>query len=644
MADQQRISLCLIARDEEANLERCLASAAGLVDEIILVDTGSVDGTVQVAERHGARVLHHRWTGDFAAARNRSLEAARGEWILWLDADEELSPEGRERIRPLVAEAGAQVNGFGLIVASWLGRRPGGHLSLLLQPRLFRHRPHRRFAGRIHEWIDVGPVVATDLRIYHYGYLSDPVLTQRKAARNIAILSAELERRPDDAHTMAQLGAEYLRLGDSSRGAELLLGAWQRERSYLYADRAAHALLVTGRCQEARSVAAEGLERWPDYTDLHFYLGCAALELSDWQAGRAAFRRSLEMGPAPHRYRSLEGHSSFLAWYHLAQAECGLHNWEAAVRACWQALTDRPDFTQALPLLVEALVGLAGPEGALAVAGAQMRLDGETRRHLAGAFGQLGCWRQAQQLLEQAGPLPPADQLLLADSLLALGRPDTALERLEAIAPPEAGSATWVRLQTARALAGWLTGREDVALASLESLARERRHRRLAGVLRAFHRRRCGEPVALRPTPYNLRVLLNLIEKLLVVGDRAGVEQAIALLEPHAGRDAVAGPLGRLLARWGHPGALPHLERAPLQPELGEALLAAGRPCPAARAFASLRQEAPHRLRATLGYVEAALRTAAGLLDEEARQAAESLAEEVKRERHRPEPVHDRPQ
>src|SRR4029077_17309854 len=90
-AEGLTLSLCMIVKDEEAMLPRCLTAVAEPVDELIVVDTGSTDRTVEIAESFGARVLHHAWTGDFSAARNVGLDAATGDWLLYLDADEVLA-------------------------------------------------------------------------------------------------------------------------------------------------------------------------------------------------------------------------------------------------------------------------------------------------------------------------------------------------------------------------------------------------------------------------------------------------------------------------------------------------------------------------------------------------------------------------
>src|SRR5205085_1718017 len=104
---QPRVSLCMIARNEERFLPACLDAVRAAVDEIVLVDTGSTDRTVAIAESYGARVLHERWDDDFSAPRNVSLRAATGDWILVLDADEVVQPGGTAKIRELVQEPSA---------------------------------------------------------------------------------------------------------------------------------------------------------------------------------------------------------------------------------------------------------------------------------------------------------------------------------------------------------------------------------------------------------------------------------------------------------------------------------------------------------------------------------------------------------
>ena len=97
--DNPRLSVCMIVRDEERNLPRCLKSVKSIADEIIVVDTGSQDNTVLVAKELGADVYYFEWCDDFAAARNESLKHATGDWIFQIDADEELLPDSVSVLR-----------------------------------------------------------------------------------------------------------------------------------------------------------------------------------------------------------------------------------------------------------------------------------------------------------------------------------------------------------------------------------------------------------------------------------------------------------------------------------------------------------------------------------------------------------------
>jgi glycosyltransferase involved in cell wall biosynthesis len=97
---QNRLSVCLIVKNEEKFLGQCLKSVRDLASQIVVVDTGSTDRTVEIAKEYGAEVYSFAWCDDFSAARNAALEHATGDWVLVLDADEELSAEGREKLKP----------------------------------------------------------------------------------------------------------------------------------------------------------------------------------------------------------------------------------------------------------------------------------------------------------------------------------------------------------------------------------------------------------------------------------------------------------------------------------------------------------------------------------------------------------------
>lgn len=202
------LSLCMIVRDEAAGLARAIGSFAGVADEVVVVDTGSTDGTPDLARRLGARVVEHAWRDDFSAARNAGLDACRGDWIFGLDADERLLPESREEVRRLVEGGTAQ--------AYFVTRRDlaAEGFSEMTFVRLGRRDLNRRMVGRIHERFDppLTNVARSGILLEHDGYLPE-----RKAARlrrNVRLLELELRDRPGHAYTLADLTHLYWLLGD----------------------------------------------------------------------------------------------------------------------------------------------------------------------------------------------------------------------------------------------------------------------------------------------------------------------------------------------------------------------------------------------------------------------------------------------
>lgn len=222
------LSLCAITRDEEASLPRLLASVEGLVDEIVIADTGSVDSTVTIAEQAGGRVVPFAWCDDFSAAYNHALDHARGEWILLLDADEELTPGSHESIRKLLSNDEAFA--YTMLRQDYYGEqvRADGYTEML-QTRLFRRRDSVRFVGRIHQQLEPRltecaqsegrRTLASDLRFRHYGYLGN--YRERKLDRTIRLLELELQDRPDSFYYLVELGRAKIHSGDPAGATQL---------------------------------------------------------------------------------------------------------------------------------------------------------------------------------------------------------------------------------------------------------------------------------------------------------------------------------------------------------------------------------------------------------------------------------------
>src|SRR3954451_20068342 len=138
-------------RDEQSLLPRTLDAIADHVDEIVIVDTGSTDATMDIARSYGAKVIETEWTGDFAAARNVSFDAATSDWIVYLDADEVLSDDQGPRLRELTGRVWREA--FFLVETNHTGGLEDGTAVHHNALRVFRNRPEYRFSGRIHEQI-----------------------------------------------------------------------------------------------------------------------------------------------------------------------------------------------------------------------------------------------------------------------------------------------------------------------------------------------------------------------------------------------------------------------------------------------------------------------------------------------------------
>jgi glycosyltransferase involved in cell wall biosynthesis len=327
-AEGKRISLVMIVKDEEEMLPRCLDAVHDAVDEMIIVDTGSTDRTVEIAESFGATVLHHEWTGDFAEARNISLEAATGDWFLYLDADEVLVREDASRLRELGGHVWREA--FFLTETNFTGDMEDGTAVNHNTLRLFRNRPEYRFEGRIHEQIAQclpgglpERIEQPSVRIEHYGYLGAVRDAKEKSRRNIELLERQQADGEMSPFLCFNLGSEYAAAGDGKAALAQFQEAWDmlghdtEMSSYGFVpsltNRLVKALRTEKRYDEAIERAKEGLEIFPGFTDLLLEQAHCAREQGDLERAAEIVKQCIEMGDAPSRYSPMVGCGSYLA-------------------------------------------------------------------------------------------------------------------------------------------------------------------------------------------------------------------------------------------------------------------------------------------------------------------------------------------
>jgi hypothetical protein len=216
------LSAALIVRNEERCLGRCLASIEAIVDEIIVVDTGSEDGSVELARSFGATVLQRRWDNDFSAPRNVGLEQVHGAWVLYIGADEYLEPKTRGQVENELADHS--------YVAHRVLHRYNTGCTPYREYRIWRNRPDIRFRGVIHETtvpsiLQIASeeglrIGQPELVLGHDGYVGDRAA---KNARNLPLLLEEAERDPDRTYLWDHIGRIYEDAGDTGAACQ----AWR---------------------------------------------------------------------------------------------------------------------------------------------------------------------------------------------------------------------------------------------------------------------------------------------------------------------------------------------------------------------------------------------------------------------------------
>src|SRR3989338_1739511 len=237
---KQTLSLCMIAKNEEEYLEQCLNSVKELVDEIIIIDTGSADKTKEIAKKFGAKIYEFKWVDDFSAARNESLKHATKDWIIVLDADEVLDKEALKVIKEELVKNKendaflfiqknytneSKITGFVNEEHKFNGKTYAGWYGSFIA-RLFRNNKNYAFEGTVHELIEPsieskkGKIAATNIPIHHYGN-SDPAIVKKKREFYLELCKKKVKSIPN-ASSYFELGVLYRENEDNDNAIKSL--------------------------------------------------------------------------------------------------------------------------------------------------------------------------------------------------------------------------------------------------------------------------------------------------------------------------------------------------------------------------------------------------------------------------------------
>jgi tetratricopeptide (TPR) repeat protein len=457
--EPNRISLCMIVKDEEATLARCLSSAKPYVDEMVIVDTGSCDHTVDIARAAGAAVHFFPWTGDFSAARNVALDHATGDWILSLDADEELEQASGSHMRAIVELPVPGLRSYGIMVKNIHNREEIPLLYVSFAKRLFPRHPRIRWTRPIHEQIThldgdhlLEYVLTDQIVITHYGYARDIWEGKDKGTRNLEMIQKAISDDPNDAFNYYNLGQEHY----SARRYEEALVAFEKaldlSRSmsalpnfyaYVYA-------LATGSCVEARridrgiEIGEEGATKF-EYADLFVNLGSCHLLRGNFDRAVHFYTRARSLDGVRTLYSGDTGSTSWRPAQNLGDAYMLRGDPARALEFFHQSIAAKPDRPYPNLRAAMALLALGRTEDARRYAERVLAvLPDHEDAHLVlvdclvGSADQIGARDRIRQLIEKY-PLVARYRVRMADMLLGAGQAEEALPILRAVV----GSEQW---------------------------------------------------------------------------------------------------------------------------------------------------------------------------------------------------------
>ncbi|MDQ6422462.1 glycosyltransferase [Paenibacillus sp. LHD-117] len=355
--DKKLLGVHLVVRDEETFLSRCLSTIRDLADEVIIVDTGSTDGTLQIARSSGARVIETRWEHDFSKARNLALEHATTEWVLVLDADEALV-EGQGELLETLHHTDAEA--FEVHIENWLGPESEDRVGYRTV-RLFRADRGYRFTGNIHE--QIAPSILglhppskfcnSSIKLVHYGYLPEVMQRKNKLARNIAMIQDSLTKNPRDPFQLYNLGVSFCQSGKPQAAYAVLQEARSGTdnnaayRPTLIRD-SAKVMIELQRYDEACQLLQAETARYRDYPDLYCLYACSLEQIGLLAEAYQAYEHAAQCVTIDSKYVIEAGMNSYRPRYGMATISARWGDIKTSESLQRAALKDHPRFRPSL--------------------------------------------------------------------------------------------------------------------------------------------------------------------------------------------------------------------------------------------------------------------------------------------------------
>ncbi len=300
------LSIGMMVKNEEKYLEECLQGLRPILDavdsELIIVDTGSTDRTVEIAKKYTNRVYHHEWTGHFGEMRNTVLKYAKGQWFFFIDADE-IIDDYTDIVNFFTSKRHKKANAAFFLIKNILSRENNDLYACTHMLRFFRKDKEFHFRGAVHEQpVYKPPVAHIKASAVHYGYLNDDAeLMEYKYKRNVEILENELEKDPENIYYWFQLAQSYSMYGDKDKALDAILKAYSlmkadkktkhRMSVYIFL---AKSYFEHRMYKKVIDVCNEGCRLREGYFDLYYFRALSHFELGNYEDALISFKQYLE--------------------------------------------------------------------------------------------------------------------------------------------------------------------------------------------------------------------------------------------------------------------------------------------------------------------------------------------------------------
>lgn len=295
------ITLCLIVKDEEQFVETCIGSARGISDEVVVVDTGSTDRTLTIVSDLADTVEELPFDGDFSAARNRALDLCRGDWVVFLDADEVLEPDQADK---LAEEIRAAAEGVLALCVQRFNFFANGQFYSGRQVRAMRRAEGLRYERRINESVK-GSIARLGGRIHdvpvylnHFGHTRSVTQRNQKALRYLEFMDHQLADQPGDAVVMGYKALILRTLGRFEEALDWMRKSLDQDPAHpVVQSFAGHVLRATGRLDDARAAFEQATALAPNDASAWNMVGVLCLSQGDPDRAESLFRHALEVEP-----------------------------------------------------------------------------------------------------------------------------------------------------------------------------------------------------------------------------------------------------------------------------------------------------------------------------------------------------------